>query len=95
MHLRLKEWMNYKGVKSSEFALKIGVNKATISHILSGRNKPSIDFIYKLLLNYPELDANWLVVGKGNMLINNEKNSKKIEKVIVMYEDSSFQELNS
>ena len=95
MHLRLKEWMNYKGVKSSEFALKIGVNKATISHILSGRNKPSIDFIYKLLLNYPELDANWLVVGKGNMLINNEKNSKKIEKVIVLYEDSSFQELNS
>ena len=95
MHFRLKEWMNYKGVKSSEFALKIGVNKATISHILSGRNKPSIDFIYKLLLNYPELDANWLVVGKGNMLINNEKNSKKIEKVIVLYEDSSFQELNS
>ncbi|MBG65871.1 MAG: transcriptional regulator [Flavobacteriales bacterium] len=95
MHLRLKEWMNYKGVKSSEFALKIGVNKATISHILSGRNKPSIDFIYKLLLNYPELDANWLVLGKGNMLINNEKNSKKIEKVIVLYEDSSFQELNS
>ncbi|MAM04991.1 MAG: transcriptional regulator [Flavobacteriales bacterium] len=95
MHLRLKEWMNYKGVKSSEFALKIGVNKATISHILSGRNKPSTDFIYKLLLNYPELDANWLVVGKGNMLINNEKNSKKIEKVIVLYEDSSFQELNS
>ena len=62
---------------------------------MSGRNKPSIDFIYKLLLNYPELDANWLVVGKGNMLINNEKNSKKIEKVIVLYEDSSFQELNS
>ena len=95
MHLRLKEWMNYKGVKSSEFALKIGVNKATISHILSGRNKPSIDFIYKLLLNYPELDANWLVVGKGNMLINNEKNSKKIEKVIVLYADSSFQEVKS
>ena len=99
MHLRLKEWMNYKGVKSSEFALKIGVNKATISHILSGRNKPSIDFLAKLLNFYPKLNANWLISGIGYMYIKQEDvksfDVKKVEKVVVFYDDNSFEELNS
>ena len=55
MNSRLKIWMESEGLKPSSFADKIGVNRATISHILSGRNKPSIDFLQKLLSNYPEL----------------------------------------
>ena len=49
MHKRLKKWMEVEDLKSSELADNIGVNRATISHILSGRNKPSIDFLQKLL----------------------------------------------
>ena len=65
MHSRLKNWMDLEGLKSSEFAENIGVNRATISHILSGRNKPSIDFFEKLLHVYPSLNSNWLITGIG------------------------------
>ena len=41
MHNRLKNWMKLEDLKSSNLADNIGVNRATISHILSGRNKPS------------------------------------------------------
>ena len=99
MHSRLKYWMESEALKSSELADIIGVNRATISHILSGRNKPSIDFLQKLLSNYPELNANWLISGVGHMKENQkqneEKDSKSIGKVVVFYDDKSFDELNA
>ena len=99
MHSRLKYWMESEVLKSSELADIIGVNRATISHILSGRNKPSIDFLQKLLSNYPELNANWLISGVGDMKENQkqneEKDSKSIGKVVVFYDDKSFDELNA
>ena len=91
--------MEAKGVKSSVFADTIGVNRSTISHILSGRNKPSIDFLEKLLYVYPELNANWLITGIGYMKIKKEDKqvlvTKKIGKVVVLYDDNSFDEVNS
>ena len=64
MHSRLKYWMEMEVLKSSALADNIGVNRATISHILSGRNKPSIDFFQKLLNTYPDLNSNWLITGR-------------------------------
>ena len=99
MHSRLKYWMEMEALKSSKLADIIGVNRATISHILSGRNKPSIDFLQKLLSNYPELNANWLISGVGDMKENQkqneEKDSKSIGKVVVFYDDKSFEELKA
>ncbi|HIG32920.1 MAG TPA: XRE family transcriptional regulator [Flavobacteriales bacterium] len=99
MHNRLKKWMEYEDLKSSAFADKIGVNRATISHILSGRNKPSIDFLEKLLYVYPEVNANWLITGIGYMQVKKEEKqvlvTKKIGKVVVFYDDNSFDEVNS
>jgi transcriptional regulator with XRE-family HTH domain len=65
-------------LSSAQFADLIGVQRSSISHILSGRNKPSFDFIHKILLKYPEIDANWLLTGKGdthslNTLVNSPK----------------------
>jgi transcriptional regulator with XRE-family HTH domain len=98
MHKRLKNWMESEGLKSSEFADTIGVNRATISHILSGRNKPSIDFFEKLLQAYPNLNANWLITGIGYMTAQKEvkevRISKKIGKVVVFYDDQSFDEVS-
>ena len=98
MHKRLKNWMESEGLKSSEFADTIGVNRATISHILSGRNKPSIDFFEKLLQAYPNLNANWLITGIGYMKAQIElqevRISKKIGKVVVFYDDQSFEEVS-
>ena len=97
MHERLKNWMGIEGLKSSVLADSIGVNRATISHILSGRNKPSIDFLEKLLNVYPNINANWLISGIGYMQDNMEKKevlvSKKIGKVVVFYDDNSFEEV--
>jgi transcriptional regulator with XRE-family HTH domain len=99
MHDRLKSWMEKEGLKSSAFADIIGVNRATISHILSGRNKPSIDFLEKLLNAYPNINANWLISGIGYMQNKLEQKevlvSKKIGKVVVFYDDNSFEQLNS
>ena len=97
MHERLKNWMESEGLKSSALADSIGVNRATISHILSGRNKPSIDFLEKLLNTYPNINANWLISGIGYMQNNMEQKevhvSKKIGKVVVFYDDNSFEEV--
>ena len=97
MHERLKNWMGIEGLKSSALADSIGVNRATISHILSGRNKPSIDFLEKLLNVYPNINANWLISGIGYMQDNMEQKEvlvpKKIGKVVVFYDDNSFEEV--
>ncbi|MDG1426275.1 MAG: helix-turn-helix transcriptional regulator [Flavobacteriales bacterium] len=97
MHNRLKNWMESRGLKSSELAHFIGVNRATISHILSGRNKPSIDFLQKLLSVYPKLNSNWLITGIGYMNTDDSDNTaqsfKSIERVVVFYKDKSFQEV--
>ena len=99
MYSRLKKWMESEGLKSSALADNIGVNRATISHILSGRNKPSIDFFQKLLNTYPDLNSNWLITGIGYMHTKKGtkevKVSKKIGKVVVFYDDASFEEVNS
>ena len=99
MYSRLKKWMESEGLKSSELADNIGVNRATISHILSGRNKPSIDFLQKLLNTYPDLNSNWLITGIGYISTKNERKEvkvfKKVEKVVVFYDDASFEEVNS
>jgi transcriptional regulator with XRE-family HTH domain len=99
MHNRLKNWMESESLKSSALADNIGVNRATISHILSGRNKPSIDFLQKLLYSYPDLNANWLITGIGYMQENQKqkevKSSKSIGKVVVFYDDKSFEELKA
>ena len=99
MNLRIKKWIEKEGLKSSQFADKIGVNRATISHILSGRNKPSVDFLEKLIFSYPDLDANWLITGIGYMYKTKEqkdvKISKSISKVVILYNDMSFDQLNS
>lgn len=55
-------------LSSAQFADSIGVQRSSISHILSGRNKPSYDFIHKILLKYPNINANWLITGQGDML---------------------------
>jgi len=67
---RIIQFLSNNGLTSTKFADSIGVQRSSISHILSGRNKPSFDFIEKMLIAYPELDAQWLITGKGNMYSN-------------------------
>ena len=56
--------MDYYNESASSFAEKIGVQRSSISHILSGRNKPSLDFVLKVLSSFPEVELYWLLKGQ-------------------------------
>jgi len=85
---RIIQFLNANNLNSTKFADQIGVQRSSISHILSGRNKPSYDFIEKMLLTYPKLNAQWLITGKGNMLIDHPSLFKepKVEKNLTQRE---------
>src|SRR5690554_5616687 len=50
---------------AASFADLLGVQRSSISHILNGRNKPSMDFIEKVIINFPRVDPGWLITGKS------------------------------
>lgn len=63
---RLEILLEYYNLNASSFADKIGVQRSSLSHLLSGRNKPSLDFILKILEVFPEVDLYWILNGKGS-----------------------------
>jgi len=63
---RLEKIFDYYDLNASAFADKIDVGRATISHLLSGRNKPSLDFVMKVINTFPEVELYWLLNGKGD-----------------------------
>lgn len=69
---RISKIIEYSGLSSSEFADEVDVQRSSISHITSGRNKPSLDFLIKVKERFPELQWDWLIKGEGEMLINKE-----------------------
>jgi len=50
------------------FADKINVNRSSLTHIFSGRNQPSLDIAKKILIAFPEISTEWLIMGMGNMI---------------------------
>lgn len=64
---RIKELMNRKRLTPSAFADKIGVGRAIISHILSERNKVSLDVVMRILEAFPDISTDWLIKGDGQM----------------------------
>ena len=75
---RFKILLQQLGLTSSEFADRIGVQRSSISHIISGRNKPSIDFLEKIITIFPDTDLKWLITGK---VTSSEDSGKKSEPV--------------
>jgi transcriptional regulator with XRE-family HTH domain len=68
---RILRILTSENLSSSKFAEIVGVQRSSISHILSGRNKPSLDFLQKILSNFPAINADWLIIGKGEMFKKN------------------------
>ena len=75
---RLELLLDYYSLNASSFADKIGVQRSSLSHLLSGRNKPSLDFILKILDVFPEVDLYWILIGKGNFPKNSDGNRTEI-----------------
>jgi len=63
---RLEIILDYYALNASSFADKIGVQRSSMSHLLSGRNKPSLDFVMKILDVFPDVDLYWILNGKGS-----------------------------
>ncbi len=70
---RLLQLLDLEQLSPSKFADLIGVQRSSVSHVLSGRNKPSYDFLQKTLKAFPGLHADWLVMGKGAMYAHTAK----------------------
>lgn len=69
---RLETVLDYYGLNASAFADKIGVQRSSMSHLLSGRNKPSLDFVMKILEVFPDVDLYWILIGRGNFPKNGD-----------------------
>ena len=63
---RLEQVLDFYSLTASTFADKIGVQRSSLSHLLSGRNKPSLDFVMKVVEVFDEVDLYWLLNGSGN-----------------------------
>lgn len=72
MNQRLQEFLLAENISQSQFADNIGVARASISHIISGRNKPGFDFIVSMSRRYPNLNLEWLINGEGEMYKNQD-----------------------
>lgn len=93
---RLKKVMTYYDLSASSFSEEIDFNRSTISHLLSGRNKPSLDFVLKVLNRFPDVTISWLLYGKGDFPpnqqnfneedISTEKTTEKILQTEVIQE---------
>ena len=102
MNRRLEQFLAAENITQAQLADTLQVARASVSHILAGRNRPGFDFIESMALHYPELNLDWLVTGRGKMY-NNESISltepvqptaiqKKITKITVFYDDNTFQD---
>lgn len=67
MNDRLDKLLMAEQLTPAKFADIIGVQRSSISHVVSGRNKPSFDFIVKVLHRFPRVSPDWLIMGKGEM----------------------------
>ncbi|MAZ72441.1 MAG: transcriptional regulator [Flavobacteriaceae bacterium] len=76
---RLEKILDYYGLSATAFSEKIDFNRSTISHLISGRNKPSLEFVMKVVHTFEEVNLYWLLNGKGSFpasaeIENNPKN---------------------
>ena len=64
---RIAHIMRSKNLKSTDFASLLGIQPSGVSHILAGRNKPSLDFVKKVKETFPEYNLDWIIFGTGPM----------------------------
>lgn len=99
MNRRLQQFLDAENITQAQFAAKVKVAPASISHILAGRNKPGYDFIRNTIQAFPDLNVVWLITGQGKMysqsspspnsLSNSDTISKEVDRNSIFPEDDS------
>lgn len=79
---RLETILDYYSLNASSFADKIGVQRSSMSHLLSGRNKPSLDFVMKIMEVFPEVDLYWILNGKGSFPKTEDENLNVRQEIV-------------
>ena len=67
---RIAHIIRAKNLTAAEFALRLGIQPSNISHLLSGRNNPSLDFVKKLKETFPEYSLEWIIFGRGPITVS-------------------------
>lgn len=67
---RIAHIIRAKNLTAAEFALRLGIQPSNISHLLSGRNNPSLDFVKKLKETFPEYNLDWIIFGRGPVTVS-------------------------
>ena len=80
MHDRLKQFLTMEGLSPARFAEVMGIQRSGISHLLSGRNKPSFEFLEKMMTAYPDINPEWLILGKGRPYKSGRPEPEPVEK---------------
>ncbi len=103
---RLKKVMDYYQLSAAAFADRIDVQRSSISHLLSGRNKPSLDFVLKVLEEFKTIELYWLLNGNGTFpkegdTVSNIVTTKiapdpvpsnEIDRIIIFYKNGTFKQ---
>lgn len=98
---RIQTIIHTHKLSPASFADKIGVQRSSVSHVLNGRNKPSLDFIEKILVHFPKVDATWLIAGKEKLISEKVEplkpilplnhSDKEIKQIVIFYTDGQFE----
>ena len=67
---RIAHIIRAKNLTAAEFAFRVGIQPSNVSHLLSGRNNPSLDFVKKLKETFPEYNLDWIILGTGPMTVS-------------------------
>lgn len=67
---RIAHIMRAKNLKASDFATLLGIQPSAVSHILAGRNNPSLEFVKKIKETFPEYNLEWIIFGTGPMTLS-------------------------
>ena len=89
--IRIQKLIESKSLTKSAFAAEIGIQRSSLAHFFSGRNKPSLEFFLKIKEKYPETDLNWIISGeKSEYLKKNKPKKSEIESVLILYKDGTY-----
>jgi transcriptional regulator with XRE-family HTH domain len=81
--------LKVKNLSPSKFADEIGIQRSSMSHIMSGRNLPSLDLVTKVMNKFPDINPEWLLMGIGQMI-----KSKQIDLFEVVHETGEMKTEN-
>lgn len=87
MNTRLKQFLAAENISQAQFADTINVVRASVSHVLAGRNNPGYEFIKAIMDNYPSLNIEWLILGKGKMYKETQPQTVEIQETGLLFSD--------